>query len=320
MKKKTIKTVGMLVIAGFLFWGCDDGIRRINPIMPSSSFGPIEEGASSASEIDLSMWSPYIVVHTPGEAVRAYQQVIPGLVASGVLKGVRMGITKGEGRNFVNAWVASAVPDTLWILDNYYLFEPNIEGAIDQVFNWYPNIRYLQIGNETTTILPKTGSQISIEMYMDVLKRIYAYVQARYPGVILVTQSTFGSGVIGSVELERMIDLGLKEMSPSKLIIAMNVYSVSAANQYSNVINSSLRGYRVWVTESGVSDPNMHISFVQQVYPVLKNILRAERIYWYCLYCGESGDDSGFGLIRDIMAPTIWKSPLYALLSRRLGQ
>lgn len=317
MKKKT---VGMLVVVGLLSWGCNDGMVSINPTM-LSPVNANEEDGSAVNKVDLSMWSPYILVHTPGEAIRAYQQVIPELVASGALRGVRIGITKGEGRNFVNAWIASAVPDTLWILDNYYLFEPNIEDVIDQVFNWYPTIRYLQIGNEITTILPKSGPQISIEMYMDVLKRIYVYIQKRYPGVILVTQSTFGSGSIGSVELERMTQLGLKEMSPSKLVIAMNVYSVSAANQYLYVVNNSLRGYRIWVTESGISDPNMHISFVQQVYPVLKNILRAERIYWYCLYCGESGDDSGFGLIRDIMAPTIWKSPLYPLLlSRRLGQ
>lgn len=319
MKKKAVKAVGMLVIAGILSWGCSDGLVSINPAMPSPVFNVAEGDESSINKVDLSMWLPYILVHTPGEALRAYQQVIPELVASGALRGVRIGITKGEGRNFVNAWVSSAVPDTLWILDNYYLFDPNIERVIDQVFNWYPTIHYLQIGNETTTILPKNGPQISIEMYMDVYKRINAYIQRRYPGVALLTQSTFGSGSFGSVELERMIKLGLKEISP-KPIIAMNVYSISAANQYSYVVSNSLRGYRIWITESGVNDPNMHISFVQQIYPVLKNALRAERIYWYCLYCGESGDDSGYGLIKDIMAPMIWKSPLYGLLTRRLGQ
>jgi hypothetical protein len=316
------RLVFTLVATVVLSLGCDDGIK-INPAMPSQiepiQVGPFGDPADGGTKrkVDLSMWSPYIVVHTPGEALRAYQQAIPELMAAGALRGVRIGIVKGESRNFVNTWIASAVPDVLWILDNYYLFDPNIEDVIDQVFIRYPTIRYLQIGNETTTILPKTGPQISIETYLSVFKRINAYVQRRYPGVILLTQSTFGSGDYGSVELERMIELGLKEISP-RPVIAMNVYSVSTANQYSYVLNSSLRGYRVWVTETGINDPARHISYVQQMYPVLRDILRAERIYWYCMYCGETGSHAGFGLIKDIMAPTIWKSDLYqALVTRR---
>lgn len=317
--KSRIPSVAVVLLS----LACNDGIRA-NPAMPSQQIEPIQidplggPTGGVKQQVDLSMWSPYIVVHTPGEALRAYQKVIPELMASGALRGVRIGIYKGEGRNFVNAWISSVVPDVLWILDNYYLFDPNIEDVIDQVFSWYPTIHYLQIGNETTTILPKAGPQIPIEMYMEVFEKINAYVQRRYPGVVLLTQSTFGSGSRSSVELERMIELGLKEITPRPIIIvSMNVYSISNANQNSYVVNSSLRGYRIWVTESGVNDPSRHIGYVQRVYPFIRNTLRAERIYWYCLYCGESGGDSGFGLIRDIMALTIWTSLLYNALTGR---
>ena len=292
----------------------------------------IESGSGSdateptANRADLSMWSPCIVIHTPGEVLQAYQKVIPELMASGALKCVRISVTKGEGKNFVNEWIASSTGlDILWVLDNYYLFDPNIEQVVDQVMAWYPSIRYLEIGNETTTILLKNGPQISIETYMGTLKRIYAYVQTRYPNVILLTQSTFGSGTHGALELEKMVELGLRDMSPNKLIIAMNVYSIASASHYSSVVNRlGLRkqgqSYRIWVTETGITDPNNHIGFVQEMYPYLTNVLRPERIFWYCLYCGEAGqygDHHGYGLIREVAGSSFWKSPLYWALAKR---
>ena len=292
--------------------GCNNG-RTTGLFEPTEVF-PDTAGTSNppAWNESLFVWSPYVVVHTPGGALEAYQKAIPELMATGSLKGVRMGIVKGQGRNNVNAWIASTGLDVLWIFDNEYLFEPNnIEWAIDEAVALYPSIKYLQIGNETTTILPKPGPQISIEAYMAALKRIYAYIQIRYPGIILVTQSTFGSGNYGSNELETMVKLGLKEMSPSKLIVGMNVYSLSTANNYSHVINGSLRGYRIWVTETGSTNPNDHIRYVRDLYPILRNILRAERIYWYALYEG-----TGHRLM-DINWPSFWTSPLYDLLAGR---
>lgn len=312
MRTRTITAAVWLFL--FIFLGCSDNFR-INPIMPTDGDSDLSEpGPSNSFGIQ---WSPYIVIHTPGEAFFAYQKAIPELMSRGALKGARVGIIKGENRNEVNVWIASTGLDVLWILDNYYLFESDIERVIDRVLVWYPNIRYLQIGNEVTTILPRNGPQISVEAYMSVLKKIYTYVATKYPQITLVTQSTFGSGSYGSVELERMIELGLKTMSSSRLIIGMNVYSVSTASQYSHVINGPLRGYRIWITETGTTNPNEHIQYVNGVYPILRNNLRAERIYWYCLYCGDNGPDVGFGLIRDLQKPSFWTSPLYDFLAGR---
>lgn len=310
----------MAVIVG-LSISCDDGIQ-FSPVAPSPT-GNGTEKEEIINNTDLSMWSPYLVVHTAGEALQVYQKVIPELMASGSLKGVRIEIVKNEhnnGSNAVNQWTASMVPDVLWILNNYYLFEPNIEQIIDQVVTWYPGIKYLQIGNEVTTILPRNGPQITIENYMDVLKKVYVYVQKKHPQITLVTQSTFGSGNYGSLELEKMKKLGLEKMSPERLIIGMNVYSISTARQNSYVLNrilgpcsSSFNSnkkckFRVWVTESGIDDPYRHIGFMQQVYPYLRSVLRAERIYWYVLY-----EESGHKLV----GLDGWTSPLFEILTTR---
>jgi len=199
------------LVALILMTGCEGDLGKGSPIAPLATFpGLLDEG-----NFNLSAWPPYVVVHTPGNALAAYRKAIPELMASGALKGARIGIYKVDGfNNQVNQWIASVVPDVLWLLGNYYLFDPNIEQVIDQAVSRYPGIKYLQIGNEITTILPENGPQIPIEMYMEVLKRIYDYVQLRYPGIILVSQPTFGAGSPGSQELERMIELGLKDMLP----------------------------------------------------------------------------------------------------------
>lgn len=313
------KHVFLLAVIVGLSISCDDGIQ-FSPSAPSPTYNGTKNGLAT-NDVNLDMWSPYLVVHATGEALQLYQKVIPELITRESLRGVRIEIVKDEHRNVpnsVNQWIASSVPDVLWILDNYYLFELNIEGVIDQVIKWYPSIRYLQIGNEITTILPRNGPQITIENYMNVLKRIYVYVEKRYPQIILVTQSTFGSGGQGSLELEKMKELGLEKMSPERLIIGVNVYSTSTARQNSYVLNriwgtcptdfnpNKKCKFRVWVTESGINDPSRHIGFVQQVYPYLRSVLRVERIYWYVLY-----EESGHKLA----GLDGWTSPLFNALT-----
>lgn len=264
-----------------------------------------------------------MVVHVTGEAFDAYKDVLPQMVQQGTLRGVRIGTDKNEAFNNYVVDMIRGIPgiDILFIIDNYYLFDENIEAVIDDAFRKYPDIRYFQIGNETTTILPNTGPTMTIERYMAVLKRIYAHVQKNHPGrAILVSQATFGSGTYGAEELEKMARLGLTEMSPDKIIIGINCYTHFAANQYTGVLNGPLRKYRVWVTETGTNDPEQHMSFILNEYPKLRNYLRPERIYWYALWTGDGqyGTDTDFGLIRyPGKYPDYLKTPLLKIL---LGQ
>ncbi len=270
------------------------------------------------STLNLPQWSPYINAHTPGGVESAYRDATTALISNGMLRGVRIEIDKrayGLNNPYTKMFNSMGI-EVLGLIDNYYLFDDNIEQDISNIFSAYPEIRYFQIGNEITTILPSSGPRMSIEQYMTVLKKVYNFVRVNYPDRVLLTQSTFGSGIYGPNELSKMADLGLTSMSPNNLIIAVNVYSSATLVSYPGIINDRLGGYRVWVTETGTADPNEQISYVQHTYDEIRNYLRPERIYWYTLWGGDSGNDSGFSLIMNpYQYPNYAKSPLFKVLA-----
>ncbi len=257
-------------------------------------------------------WSPYLDIHNAAGALPGYQQAVTELMAHGALRGARVGLSEPEVMsqvpNAVNQWLSSQGLELLVIVDDYLLFHDNLEEIMDRVVSLSPGVTTIQIGNEVTPAM-------SIEQYMKVFRHIYYYVSVRYPDITLVAQSTFGSGKYGSVELEKMIALGLKDMSPQRVIIGMNVYDEPTLLANADVLNSQLREYRVWVTETGSSNPEEQVGHVINFYPELNNILRSERIYWYALWGGDSGSDTGLSLIKSPETPPIWESPLYKVLT-----
>lgn len=308
--------IASMLLATVLLLGCSD--FRFSPISPTR----LGEGSQNVPN-----WSPYINIQPTGEARAAYKEAIGALQDEGAIKGARVEFVRSHGfRNDTVEMVSSMGIEVLGIVDNYYLTydAPVIERVIDDIVRAYPEIRYLQIGNEITTIIPKHDPQISIEEYMAIFKRIYDYVEYNHPKIMLLTQSTLGSGDYGANELEKMAKLGLKDMSPDRVIVAMNVYSANAANKYAGVINGPLRKFRVWITESGIKDPSKHISYVEFEYLRLKNLLRAERIYWYVMWGSDSGVDTDFSLIKGIEGPerpATWQSPLFKkLIEQRRAQ
>jgi hypothetical protein len=105
-------------------------------------------------------------------------------------------------------------------------------------------------------------------------------------------------------------------MDPDKVIVAINAYDPDNVSQFSGLLGGPLRPFRVWVTESGRPDPDQHVSFVRDKYPLLRRFLRAERVYWYVMWGGDDGPDTGFSLIRfPTRYPNYWKSPLFELLT-----
>lgn len=297
--------------------GCQNS--PFSPASPSLINDSITSNDSALARNILVNWSPYIHIHATAEATETYRDSISILKQRGNLRGARVEITVGgEGlNNPVISMIGSLGIEMLGLIENAYLFDENVEQRIDQIFKAYPEIHYFQIGNEITTILPKSGPTMTIEQYMTIFKRIYNHVQKNHPGrAMLLTQSTLGSGDHGARELEKMTLLGLTEMSPDKIIIGLNCYTPTAANQYTGTINGLLSQYRVWITETGVNDPSQHISFTLNGYPQLKNYLRPERIYWYAMWAGDSGSDTGFGLIRNPRNyPNYWKSDLLKILT-----
>ena len=285
--------VAPFLILLFASAGCNGG----SPVSPDEALGP---DASVAQDVSA-RWSPYVGVHVTGQALEAYRDAVAHLRAAGRLRGARVEITRSlNPSDPVIRDLSAAGVELLGLISNEYLFAQDIEQEIDDVFAAFPEISHFQIGNEVTTILPRTGPTIEIDQYMATFQRIYDHVQNRHSGrATLLTQSTLGSGLHGPTELEAMVDLGLNHMDPSKVIIAINVYDLDNASQYLGLLGGPLRRFRVWVTESGVRDPNRHVAWVRDNYPRLRNLLRAERVYWHIMWGGDTGPDADFSLIRN---------------------
>jgi len=168
-RERAIRLAILAVAVGTLP-ACDQFRSPASPSAPATT-----------QEVALS-WSPYVGVHSDGRALSAYQDALAALRRSGRLNGVRMALHRNEPVDPVIKAVGSLGLEILGLVDNDYLFDPDIEGAIDRIFAAYPEIRYFQIGNEVTTILPPGGPTITIEQYAAVFERVYAHVQARHPG------------------------------------------------------------------------------------------------------------------------------------------
>lgn len=299
------KLAALAVAVGGLV-ACDQ-VGRI-PTAPSTP--------PTAEEVAL-QWSPYVGVHVDGGALPAYEDALLALQRVGRLNGVRMEIRQNEPSSPVIKAVGRLGLEVLGLVSNEYLFDPDIEGAINRIFAAYPEIRHFQIGNEVTTILPQSGPTMTIERYATVFQRVYDHVQARHPGrAILLTQSALGSGLRGPTELETLAGLTLSRMDPDKVIVAINAYDPDNVSQYRGLLGGALRPFRVWVTESGMANPEGQTYFVRDKYPLLRRYLRAERVYWYVMWGGDAGPDTDFSLIKSPASyPNYWKSPLLTLLT-----
>jgi len=299
---KMTRRVSLVLLSGALFAGCNS--RFFSPTAPSGTSGL--------------PWSSFIGIHASGEAHEAYQTVIPILRDRGNMVGARVGLTASEGINGTIKMIGSLGIELVGIIDNEYLLDPDIEARIDEIYAAYPEITYFQVGNEVTN--PNINSAtMSVVHYMVALRRVYDHTQSRYTDKMLITQSPRGTGDY-SRELEEMVSLGLREMSPQKLIIGINVYSDYALVGYSDKIRKYLSGYRIWVMETGNSDPSQQVQFVQNFYPQLRTSLRAERIYWYVMWAGDDdihmpGSESGFNLISNVLNPPLIYSPLFNKLA-----
>jgi len=301
------KPLALLVIAVSAFAACQKLGR--SPASPS-------DVVASAQDVAV-QWSPYVGVHSTALALAAYQDALPALQRAGQLQGVRMEIRPGEPVDPVIKAVGALGLEVLGLVSNEYLVEPDLEGAIDRILRAYPEIWYFQIGNEITTL--QGGPTMTIEEYASVFQGGCDHVQARYPGrAILLTQSALGSGLRGPTELAKLADLAVSRMDPDKVIVAINAYDPDGVSQYSGVLGGKLRSFRVWVTESGMANPDRQAAFVRDKYPLLRRYLRAERVYWYVMWGGDAGPDTGFSLVKDpANYPNYWKSPLFDLLVDR---
>jgi len=309
--RRSIIVVWLLFAAGA---ACDSG-RTLSPLSPSD----VLSDPRLAVEV-LAQWSPYVGIHVTGEAQAAYRDAVSALQSAGRLRGARIEISRSlSAADPTYRTIRDTGIELLGLISNEFLFSANVEQEIDQIFAAFPEIRHFQIGNEVTTILPTSGPTVTIEQYMTLFRQIYDHVQNRHPGrATLLTQSTLGSGLRGPEELESMVNLGITDFDPRHVIIAINLYDLDHVGQYSGLLGGALRQFRLWVTESGIRDPDLHMSWIRDNYPRIRNLVRAERVYWYIMWGGDTGPDTGFSLIRNPENfPHYSRSPLFELLTGR---
>jgi hypothetical protein len=189
------------------------------------------------------------------------------------------------------------------------------EGAFDKLHAIYPSDIWEiagEISNPDPNVNPFT---VTPEYYMSKFKNLYDYVKSRYPGVVLTNAPPYGSGSTGSPELEEFFRLGLLDMD---VVIAINVYSNHALSRYVTVIDKyagQLAGKRLWITETGSSNPDNHIAWVREFYPLLVNSVHPEMICWYAMWGGnEVEGDNGFGLLDRVGAGPAIERPLFKAL------
>lgn len=298
LKRELMKL--LLVMPLFLMISCDS--FACNPVGPSNTSGL--------------PWSPFIGIHASGEAHEAYQKSIPILRDRGNMVGARVELVPADGlNNQTIKMIGSLGIELVALINNAYVFDPNVEARIDEIYAAYPEVRYFQVGNEVTNF-----TSMSIVQYMVALRRVYDHTQRNYSdrNVTLITQSTFGSGRKGGLELEEMVGLGLREMSNQKLIVGINVYTQEAILEYSRAIREHLSGYRIWVMETGNCISSLsQVEFVRSFYPQIGvqfgGPLRAERIYWYVMWEGDANEKCS--LISNVLSPPVTFSPLFQELA-----
>ena len=187
------------------------------------------------------------------------------------------------------------------------------ETAFDRLYATYPSDIWEiagEISNADPNVNPVT---VTPEYYMAKFKTLYNYVKSRYPRAVLTNAPTYGSGSGGALELEEFFKLGLLDLDTA---VAINVYSNPALSSYATVIDkyaARLAGKRLWVTETGSSNPDNQLAWVQEFYPRVANALHSEMICWYALWGGEVLDN-GFGLLDRVQSGPAVERPLFKAL------
>jgi len=289
----------------FLYAGCE---RLTAPTSPAGA---------SPTDLNTSAWSPCAVVHNPGGAPFTTQMdAVSKLQRAGRLQWMRLDThLDGSGGEYHRAARQMGLK-TMSIVALKDLESAGWENAFDRLYAMYPTDIW-EIGNEISNADPSVnGLTVTPAYYMAKLSSLNAYVKRRYPGTTLASSPPFGTGLSGAGELESFFAGGLLDLD---VIVTLNVYSHPALSSYATVLDkyaARLAGKRLWVTETGSSNPDNQLAWVQEFYPRLVNVVHPEMICWYALWGGDgAATDNGFGLLDGVESGVAVERPLFRALS-----
>lgn len=265
----------------------------------------------------MNAWAPCVVVQSPGGvAFNTQMAAAQKLQRSGKMAWIRLN-THLDGSGLEYHLQARRMGLKIFsIVSLKDLESAGWETAFDRLYATFPSDMWEiagEISNSDPNVNPVT---VTPDYYMSKFKSLYSYAQSRYPGVTLTSAPTYGTGSAGASELEEFFRLGLLDMD---VVVAMNVYSHPALSSYATVIDkyaARLAGKRIWVTETGSSNPDTQIAWVQEFYPRLLNTLHPEMICWYAMWGGAgAGGDNGFGLLDQVESGQAVERPLFKALA-----
>jgi hypothetical protein len=297
----------ILGLSIFVYSGCAGATAPASP-------SPL---AAAVIDNSVNSWAPCVVVQSPGGAPFTVQMdAARALQRAGRMTWIRLNAhLDGSGVEY-HAEARRMGLKILSIVHLQDLESSGWEAAFDRLHATYPSDIWEiagEISNPDPNVNPIT---VTPAYYMSKFKNLYNYVKARYPGATLMNAPTFGTGTNGSAELEEFFTRGLLEMDT---VVAINVYSNPALSSYATVIDryaARLAGKRIWVTETGSSNPDNHIAWVQAFYPRLFNTVHPEMICWYAMWGGDgSGSDNGFGLLDRVEGGHVIERPLFKALT-----
>lgn len=242
-------------------------------------------------------WAPCVVVQSRGgKAFHVQMEAARALQRAGKMSWIRLNAALDSTNVEYHLEARRMGLKILSIMHLDDLERAGWETAFDRLYAAYPSDIWEIAGEITNASINRVP--VTPEYYMSRFTRLYNYVRTRYPAVTLASAPTFGSGTTGSSELEQFFELGLLDMDT---VVAINVYSNTALSSYATVIDkyaARLAGKRLWVTETGSSNPDSHLAWVQEFYPRLVDAVHPEMICWYVLWGGDGADgDNGFGLL-----------------------
>lgn len=265
---------------------------------------------------DTNAWAPCVVVHNPGGTPFATQMgAVSRLQRAGRMEWIRLD-TRLDGSGLDYHIEARRMGlKTFSIITLNDLERVGWETAFDRLYAIYPSDIWEiagEISNGDPSVNPFT---VTPAYYMTKFIALYHHVKSRYPGVTLTSAPTYGTGTAGASELEEFFKLGLLDLD---VIVTLNVYSNPALSAYATVLAryaTRLAGKRIWVTETGSTNPENHIAWVREFYPRLVNVVHPEMICWYAMWGGDGpAGDNGFGLLDRVESGDTVERPLFRAL------
>lgn len=266
-------------------------------------------GPSNSSLFET--WSPYLGIHTFAWHKNVQQPHLDPLFRTGLIRGIRLDYTP-ESKNAAR-WAKERGADVLCIFSNNYLRESNIEELFDYAVASNPNVDYWEIGNEIGKFLG-----MDPEEYMPIFLKLHRHVQKNHPGLVIIPYAPIG-GNEGSRSFEIMMKNGLQSLTMRQnggiKLISLHVYSSSILffSRMKKEIERLPIDVQVWVTETGIADFSKQVPYVLDIYPKIRKMFRASRIFWYL--ASECSEYSLIGGLASDCAGTVTYSPLYQQLT-----